>query len=339
MKISVVGATAYTSRELIRILARHPEAEIVHLGGRREGNPPLSAIFSSLRGVCDLPVLGLHPDDASEKPDLAFFTLPHGVSHQYVPEYLSAGVRCIDFSADYRLTDLSVYEAWYGEHGDPGNFGRAAYGVTELWRDAIAEADLVAVAGCYPTAAVLALAPLVRNGLVGLGDVVVDAKSGVSGRGNKPNEGSMFCECNEDVRAYSVAGHRHEPEMEQALAALCPEGAGQVDVTFVPHLVPMDRGIQCSVYGRLTREAAGAELQALYEEFYADEPFVRVMAPGEQPRTKDVAFANYCDVAVTARGRRVIATSAIDNLMKGASSQAVQDMNVMFGLEETTALL
>jgi N-acetyl-gamma-glutamyl-phosphate reductase len=339
MKISVVGATAYTSRELLKILARHPEAEIVHLGGRREGNPPISEVFTGLRGVCDLPVLGLHLADAPEKPELAFFTLPHAVSHQYVPEYLEAGVRCIDFSADYRLRDLSVYEAWYGEHGDVEHFGTAAYGVTELWRDEIAGAELVAVAGCYPTAALLAVAPLVRAGLIDLAGIVVDAKSGVSGRGNKPNEGSMYCECNEDVRAYSVGGHRHEPELEEALGRLCPEGAGAVDVAFVPHLVPMDRGIQSSVYATLTRDAEGEELQALYEEFYAGEPFLRVLPPGEQPRTKDVAFTNFCDVAVTARGRRVIATSAIDNLMKGASSQAVQDMNVMFGRDETTALL
>ncbi|MHC4592457.1 MAG: N-acetyl-gamma-glutamyl-phosphate reductase [Planctomycetota bacterium] len=337
MKISVVGATAYTSRELIRLLAGHPQAEIVHLGGRREGDPSIADIFTSLRGICDLPVAGLHVDDAPEKPDAAFFTLPHGLSQQYVPEYLKAGVRCVDFSADYRIADLDVYKAWYGEHEDPDNVPRAVYGIPELFRGDIAETDLVANPGCYPTGVALGLAPLLKAGLIEPDDIVVDAKSGVSGRGNKPNEGSMFCECNEDVRAYSVGGHRHEPEMEQVLSAVAGKG---VSVTFVPHLVPMDRGILSTMFVRLARQASEDELQGALEEAYAGEPFVRVRPAGEQPRTKDVAFTNYCDVAVTSRGpERAVITAAIDNLMKGAASQAVQNMNAMFGLAETTGLL
>ncbi len=337
MKISVVGATAYTSRELLRILARHPEAEIVHLGGRREGNPPVSDVFSSLRGICDMPVIGMRLDDAPEKPDVAFFALPHGLSHQCVREYLDAGVRCVDFSADYRLADLATYEKWYGKHGDPENLGRAAYGIPELFREQIASADLVANPGCYPTGVALGLAPLVRADVIETDAIIVDAKSGVSGRGNKPDEGSMYCECNEDVRAYSVSGHRHEPEMEHALALL---GATAVEVTFVPHLVPMDRGILSTIYARLKKPAAGEGLTHLLREFYAGEPFVRVLPAGQQPRTKDVAFTNYCDLAVTVRrGDRAVVTAAIDNLMKGASSQAVQNMNAMFALDETMGLL
>jgi len=337
MKVSIVGATAYTSLELIKILARHPDAEIVHLGGRREGNPPISRVFSALKGICDLPVLGLYPDDAPEKPDVAFFCLPHGLSAEFVSAYLDAGIRCIDFSADYRLDDLAVYEAWYGEHKDPENLPRAIYGLPELMRTQIAGADLIANPGCYPTGVILGLAPLVRAGLVDTSNIVVDAKSGVSGRGNKPDPGSLYCECNEDVHAYSVTGHRHEPEMERGI---CLAGADRAQVTFIPHLVPMDRGILATTVVRMTRASDDVELQELFEDAYADEPFVRVRTAKEQPRTKDVAFTNYCDVAATVRrGRTAIVTTAIDNLMKGASSQAVQNLNVMFGLEETAGLL
>ncbi len=332
LKISIVGATAYTSLELIKILLRHPEAEIVHLGGRREGNPPISSVFPSLRGLCEMPLLGLEPQDAPEKPDVAFFTLPHGVSQNYVPSYLEAGIRCVDFSADYRFDDPELYEKHYGKHSDPQNLGRAVYGIPELFRDRLSGADLIANPGCYPTCALLPLAPLVRAGLIDASETVVDAKSGLSGRGNKPDPGSMYCECNENVQAYRVGTHRHEPEMERGLRLL---GARDARVLFVPHLVPMDRGILSTIYVRLSREASGEELQQTCEQFYAEEPFVRVLPSGEQPRTKNVAFTNCCDIAVTAvGGGRAVLTAAIDNLARGASSQAVQNMNVAFGLDE-----
>jgi N-acetyl-gamma-glutamyl-phosphate reductase len=254
-----------------------------------------------------------------------------------VREYLEAGIRCIDFSADYRLDDLSVYEAWYGEHKDPENVSRAVYGIPELFRDQIAVADLVANPGCYPTGVTLGMTPLVREGIADPTDIVVDAKSGVSGRGNKPSEGSMFVECNEDVRAYGVTGHRHEPEMERAIALATGK---EVGVTFIPHLVPMDRGILAASVAPMAWCANDDELQQVLEEAYAGEPFIRVRSAGDQPRTKDVAHTNYCDVAAAGRKyQKVIVTSAIDNLMKGASSQAVQNMNVMFGLRETMGLL
>jgi N-acetyl-gamma-glutamyl-phosphate reductase len=337
VKVGIVGATAYTSLELIKILARHPEARIVHLGGRRDGSPLISDVFTSLKGVCQLPLLGLYPDDAPEQPDVAFFCLPAGTAAELVSEYLDAGVRCIDFSADYRFDDLALYEAWYGEHKDPENVARAVYGIPELFRDQIAGAELVANPGCYPTGVAIGLTPLVRAGIADPSDITVDAKSGVSGRGNKPSEGSMFMECNEDVRAYGVTGHRHEPEMERALWLATGKS---VNVTFIPNLVPMDRGILAVSVAPMLRPADDAELQAVLEEAYAGEPFVRVRTAEGQPRTKDVANTNYCDVAAVARkGRKVIVTSAIDNLMKGASSQAVQNMNVMFGLKETLGLL
>ncbi len=336
MKVGIVGATAYTSRELIGILMRHPEADLVYLGGRREQQPRISQIFPELKGICDMrvEVLGEEPPRGL---DAAFFTLPHGVSQDYVPRFLEAGVRCVDFSADYRLDDLEVYRAWYGEHRDPANVERAVYGLPELTGRAVARAALVANPGCYPTAVALGLAPLVREGIVDGADVVVDAKSGVSGRGNKPSVGSMFCECNEDVRAYKVTGHRHEPEMERALRLA---GAAAPQVTFIPHLVPMDRGILATMVTPLSRSARDEELHEVLERFYADQPFVRVRSAQEQPRTKAVAFTNYCDVAAAVRrGEKAIVTAAIDNLMKGAASQAVQNMNIMFGFDQTAGLL
>jgi len=336
MKVSIVGATAYTSHELIRLLLRHPQAKIVHLGGRREGAPRISDIFPALRGLCDMPLAGLEPDDAPEKPEVAFFTLPHQVSFLHVPKYLAAGIRCIDFSADYRFEDAALYKRCYGEHKDPANLKHAAYGIPELFHERIRSADLVGNPGCYPTAALLGLAPLIKERLIAEDSIIVDAKSGVSGRGNKPEAASMYCECNENVEAYNIGVHRHEPEIEYGLKLM---GARKAQVLFVPHLVPMDRGILATIYATLTRKATGEELQGVFERFYAKAPMVRVLPAGKQPRTKDVSLTNYCDVAVTpVRGDRVVITSAIDNLMRGASSQAVQNMNVMFGLDDAMGL-
>jgi len=336
MKVAIIGATAYTSHELIRLLLRHPEVEIVHLGGRREGTPRISDIFPSLRGLCDMRLGGLEPADCPVKPHVAFFTLPHGVSQRYVPLFLREGVRCIDFSADYRFESPEQYARAYGEHGDPENLGRAVYGVPELFRERIRGAQLIANPGCYPTAVLLGLAPGVRAGLVDADDVIVDAKSGVSGRGNRPDPGSMFCRCNENVEAYKVGVHRHAPEMERGLRLL---GAQQPRVLFVPHLVPMDRGILATIYVRLARELSQQELQRAWEAFYRDAAFVRVLGEGRQPCTKDVMHSNLCDIAVTVvPGGRAVVTSAIDNLSRGAASQAVQNMNVALGLEEGLGL-
>jgi N-acetyl-gamma-glutamyl-phosphate reductase len=336
MNVSIVGATAYTSLELIRYLVRHPVVDIVHLGGRREGNPPLSDVFPSLRGICDMRLSGLNPEDSPEEPDVAFFTLPHHVSHQYVPRYLDAGVRCIDFSADYRFRSLETYQAYYGEHADPGNLERAIYGIPELFRDDLAGAHLIANPGCYPTSVLLGLAPLVAHGLIDVSDIIVDAKSGVSGRGNKPSRGSMYCECNENMSPYKVGSHRHAPEMEQGMELLGQPGAR---VLFVPHLTPMDRGILSTIYVRLTQEGADEDLQQACEDYYADESFVQVLPAGEQPRTKDVSNTNYCHMAVTRlEGERAVIASCIDNLARGAASQAVQNMNVSLGLEENLGL-
>lgn len=337
MKVSIIGATAYTSLELIRLLLRHPAVEIVHLGGRREGNPSISSIFPSLKGLCEMRLSGLDPSDAPREPDVAFFTLPHQVSHQYVPRYLEAAVRCIDFSADYRLRDRAIYEAHYGEHGDADNLPRAVYGIPELFREEIAGSSLVANPGCYPTSVILALAPLVAEGLLDVSGVVVDSKSGVSGRGNKPSPGSMYCECNENISPYKVGSHRHAPEMEQGLELL---GGEDADILFVPHLVPMDRGILSTIYVDLAGSVTQKTLRNRYEDYYGEERFVRIMPGGEQPATKNVAGTNFCDIAVTLVGdRRAVVSSAIDNLARGAAAQAVQNMNASFRLEEHLGIL
>lgn len=336
VKVAIQGATAYTSVELIKLLSRHPEVEISHLGGRREGEPRISELFSHLKGICDMRLGGLMPDDLDEEPDVAFFTLPHGVSHTYVKPFAERGIRCIDFSADYRFTDLEIYEKFYGDHGDPDHFGTAPYGIPELFRDDIRDAALVGNPGCYPTSVVLGLAPLVDESLIEVTDIVVDSKSGVSGRGNKPSRGSMYCECNENLYAYKIGVHRHEPEMEHGLNLL---GADRASVCFTPHLVPMDRGILSTMYVRLTQDVDTEALYACLRDYYGKEPFVRVKPPGQQPHTKDTSFTNYCDIAaVRAGGYRAVVTSAVDNLLRGASSQAVQNMNVMLGLEESLGL-
>lgn len=337
IRVAIEGATAYSSQELIRVLLRHPEVEIVHLGGRREGAPRISEIFPDFYGILDLRLGGLTPDDLPDDVDVAFFTLSQTVPLQYIPAFLQKGIKCVDFSADYRFADVKVYEKWYkASHTSPALSAEAAYGIPELFRDKLRGAQLVGNPGCYPTATLLGLAPLAKAGLIDTSQsVIVDAKSGVSGRGNKLQEGSLYCDCNENISAYAVTGHRHQPEVVQGLQML---GVEKEDLCFIPHLVPMDRGILATIYCTVTD--TGVDLQKLYEDFYADERFVRVLPAGAQPRTKSVAFTNFCDVAPTrAASGHVVVTSAIDNLMKGAASQAVQNMNAICGLPEETGLL
>lgn len=336
VRVAVIGATAYSSQDLIRILVGHPEVKIVHLGGRREGAPHVAELFPEFQGLLDLRLGGLTPADVSAPVDVAFFTLSPTVSMQFVPKWVEAGVRCVDFSADYRFSDVQVYEAAYETTHTSADLSREArYGIPELFRDGLKGCRLVANPGCYPTAALLGLAPLVRKGLVPAGSlVIVDAKSGVSGRGNKLDEGSLYCSCNENFAAYSVRSHRHQPEIAQGLGKL---GQERPAVCFVPHLVPMDRGILSTIYVQSGDTAT--DLQKLYEDFYAGEPFVRVRPAGKQPRTKDVSFTNFCDIAVTRhKSGPIVVTSAIDNMMKGAASQAVQNMNAMLGLDERLGL-
>ncbi|MAG94975.1 MAG: N-acetyl-gamma-glutamyl-phosphate reductase [Planctomycetaceae bacterium] len=333
--VAVLGATGYTALELIKILLRHPQAEITALTTRQDDGPHVSSVHPALAGRLDLTCENLTPAQVAERADVVFCALPHGASMAAIPELLSSGARVVDLSADYRLSDPGVYEQWYGlVHTDPTRLGSTVYGLPELFADEIPGKDLVANPGCYTSTSILGLAPLLAGDLIEPTGIVIDAKSGVSGAGRSPKLATLFAECNESVTAYSVGNHRHTPEIDLILSR---NSGKQVEVVFTPHLMPMDRGILCSIYTRPTREMTQAELLDVYRAFYADKPFVRVVE--QIPRTKDVSGTNYCDITVRANRGTLVVFSALDNLIKGAAGVAVQNFNLMIGAPETTALL
>jgi len=336
IRVSVIGATGYAGLEAIRILAQHPQARVVSLPSRREPGTPIWTIHPELRRRCDLTLSALHPEAIASGCDVAISCLPHGASHKHCAALRKLGVKVVDVSADYRLKDLAEYEKWYEtSHEDPNGLDEAVYGLPELFADEIRTASLVANPGCYPTAAILALAPLLAEGVASESGIVVDAKSGVSGAGKKPTDATHFPRANEDLTPYAVGTHRHSPEIVNVLSDLAGRDA---DVLFVPHLAPMNRGILATCYARKTKDVSDEDLHGIYSAFYAGAPFVRVLEPGTYPATADVAHTNYADISVRACGDRIVAMSAIDNLVKGAAGQAVQNMNLMFGLEETLGL-
>ena len=334
IKIGIVGGTGYTGVELLRLLATHPQSELVAITSRAEAGRPVADLYPNLRGHVALAFS--EPDPAVLAGcDLVFFATPNGTAMQMVPGLLDAGVKVIDLAADFRLRDAALWSQWYGmEHACPELLAEAVYGMPELNRDMIKAARLVANPGCYPTATALGFLPLVENGLVDTSSLVADCKSGVSGAGRGANAAMLMGEVGESFKAYGVAGHRHLPEIRQTLGWV---GDKPVGLTFVPHLLPMIRGIHATLYGRLTAEA---DLQALFEERYADEPFVDVLPPGSHPETRSVRGVNHCRIAVhrPQGGDTVVVLSVIDNLTKGAAGQAVHNMNLMFGLPETTGL-
>ena len=337
LKAAVLGPTGYSGLELIRILLRHPEAEIAYLGSRRPERPHISAIWPCLRGMLDMRCEPIAAEEMPDDIDIAFTALPHVVAMEHVPSLRARGFKVVDISADYRLKDAAVYKKWYDhEHMDPDGLAEAAYGLTELNRAQIAGAGLVANPGCYPTSVLLGVAPLLKEGLAADAPIIADSKSGVSGAGRKPSEISHYPECNEAISAYKVAAHRHGPEMEQIAAEIA---CRPCTIHFVPHLAPMDRGILSTCYVSLKQARSAEELKAIYSGFYAGETFIRVRTDDSLPSTKDVWGTNFCDIAVRAAGDTAIVISAIDNLVKGASGQAVQNMNVMFGLDEEAGLL
>ena len=335
IKVGIVGGTGYTGVELLRLLAAHPQVVLQVITSRADAGTPVYQMFPSLRGFVDLAFT--HPDQAQlEKCDLVFFATPNGIAMQQVRALLEAGVKVIDLAADFRLQDISLWEKWYGmPHGCPDLVAEAVYGLPEINRSQIKSARLVANPGCYPTAVQLGFIPLLEAGVIEPNSLIADAKSGVSGAGRKVEMGNLFSEASDNFKAYGVAGHRHLPEIKQGLARAAANK--EIGLTFVPHLTPMNRGIHATLYGRLTREA---DLQALFEQRYANEPFVDVMPAGSLPETRSVRGANHCRIAVyrPQGGDTVVVLSVIDNLVKGAAGQAVQNMNIMFGLPETTAL-
>ncbi|RTZ57947.1 MAG: N-acetyl-gamma-glutamyl-phosphate reductase [Gammaproteobacteria bacterium] len=333
IKTGIIGGTGYTGVELLRILAKHPDVTLSVITSRSEAGRPVADLFENLRGHVDLAFS--EPDIGALKAcDVVFSATPNGIAMTMADELLDAGVRLIDLAADFRIRDLAVWEKWYGmKHACPKRVAQAVYGLPEVNRADIAKASLIANPGCYPTAVTLGFMPLLKAGLIDPARLIADVKSGVSGAGRGAKVSTLFSEMGESFAAYAVPGHRHQPETAQTLASMT---SGEVGLTFIPHLLPMIRGIHATLYADLTGEA---DLQSLYEAAYAEEPFVDVLPAGSHPSTRSVKSANTCRIAVHQLDqRRVVILSVIDNLVKGAAGQAVQNMNIMFGLEETQAL-
>ncbi len=334
IKVGIVGGTGYTGVELLRILVTHPGVELAAITSRKEAGMLVAELFPSLRKRVALKFSD--PATAQlEKCDVVFFATPNGVAMEQTPALLKAGVRVVDIAADFRIKDVAEWQKWYGmTHACPEVVAEAVYGLPEMNRDLIKKARVVANPGCHPTSIQLGFLPLVETGVVDIDHLIADAKSGVSGAGRKAETHLLFAEASDNFKAYGVSGHRHMPEIAQGLSRAAGKKVG---LTFVPHLTPAIRGIHATLYGRLTQEV---DVQALYERRYAAEPFVDVLPPGSHPDTRSVRGANVCRIAVhrPGGGDTVVVLSVIDNLVKGAAGQAVQNMNLMFGLPEGTGI-
>lgn len=334
IRVGIVGGTGYTGVELLRLLSAHPQVELAAITSRAEAGRRVDDLFPNLRGHC---ALEFTPPDLSALGacDVVFYATPHNVAMQMVPELLETGTRVIDLSADFRLRDAELWARWYGEqHACPELLSEAVYGLPEVNRERIAGARLVACAGCYPTAVQLGFIPLLKAGVIDTSTLIANAASGVSGAGRQARVDNLVSEASDNFKAYAVEGHRHLPEIEQGLSDVAGK---DIRLTFVPHLLPMIRGIHATLYARLTAEL---DLQALFEEHYRDEPFVDVLPAGQWPQTRSVRGANVCRLAVARPQQRdtVVVMAVEDNLVKGASGQAVQAMNIMFGLDESVGL-
>ncbi|MGD8710802.1 MAG: N-acetyl-gamma-glutamyl-phosphate reductase [Ectothiorhodospiraceae bacterium] len=335
IKVGIVGGTGYTGVELLRLLSRHPQVEISEITSRGQAGMPVTEMFPNLRGVLDLTFAQPDPERLAGC-DAVFFATPNGTAMQHVPGLLDRGVRVVDLGADFRLKDLAAWSRWYGmEHACPEVVEEAVYGLPELNREAIRTARLVGNPGCYPTCVVLGLLPLLEAGVVETDRILVAAASGVSGAGRQPKQHTLLCEANESFKSYGAAGHRHHPEIFEGLSGIA---GGAVGLTFVPHLIPMTRGMHGTLFARVTD--VGVDLQTLFETRYRDEPFVDVMPAGSHPETRTVRGTNLCRLAVHrgVESGEAVVLSVIDNLTKGAAGQAVQNMNLMFGFDESAGL-
>jgi N-acetyl-gamma-glutamyl-phosphate reductase len=337
IKVGIYGASGYTGQELMRLLLGHPEAKVVVATSRRFAGAPVSEIYPALSGRTDLVYTNETPEAMAGLVDFVFLALPHGVSMEIAPAFVRAGKKIVDLSADFRIRDLASYEAWYGRHSAAGMLPEAVYGLPELHREKIRKTCLAANPGCYPTSIILGLAPALRSRWIDPSSVIADSKSGVSGAGREPQIGSLFCEVDGGFKAYKVGSHRHTPEIEQELSILAGR---EIRISFTPHLLPVKRGILSTIYAKLETDRTAEDAVALYREFYREEPFVRICRAGQFPNLSSVVGSNFCDigVAVDKRTGRLIVVSVIDNLIKGASGQAIQNMNLMSGLPEGTGL-
>jgi N-acetyl-gamma-glutamyl-phosphate reductase len=338
LNIAIVGSSGYTGGELYRILLHHPGVTVTTVTSEKSAGKPLTDIFPHLLGLTDLICEPLDPESIAKKANFVFLALPHVTAQAAAYRFHKLGVKVVDLSADYRLADAAVYEKWYEHsHQYPDLLKSAVYGLPELHREKIRKASLVANPGCYPTSAILGLAPAIAKDMIDVSTIVVDSTSGVSGAGRSVSLAHHYPEVNEGFMAYKVGTHRHTPEIEQEISLIA--GAA-VTLSFTPHLAPMNRGILSTIYGKLTAPVDTEQLHAAYHAFYEIEPFVRVLPPGQYPNVRNVRGSNFCDIGVYADDRtgRAVIVTAIDNLVKGASGQAVQNMNLMMGFAETAGL-
>jgi N-acetyl-gamma-glutamyl-phosphate reductase len=339
LKVAICGGSGYTGAELLRILTAHPGVEITAVTSERSAGKRVADVFPHLHQYGSLAYEPLDKERLCSKADLFFMALPHATSQEAVDFFVGEGKKVVDLSADFRLKDPGVYEEWYrAPHKYRETLDKSVYGLSELYRKNIANADIVANPGCYPTSALIGLYPALSYGFVDPDTIVIDSKSGASGAGRQSDVSFSYCEVNDGLKAYGIGSHRHTPEIEQELTALAGR---RVVVNFTPHLIPMDRGILSTIYARLTGKAGTEELIEAYRHAYAREPFVRVLDAGAFPNVKHVRGTNFCEVGVSVNKRTstLIILSAIDNLVKGASGQAVQNMNIMTGFDETAALM
>ncbi len=335
IRVGIVGATGYTALELLKILLRHPNVKVTQLTSRDASNPPLDSVHTSLRERLNLNLSVLDIETFAKNVDCAFCCLPHAASAEIIAQLLEHNIKVVDFSADYRLNDVGTFEQTYNvTHPDPERVGSVPYGIPELFRDKIKQADLVANPGCFPSSALLPLAPLIQQELIETTPVIVDSKTGISGAGRKANLKFHFPECNESVGAYAIGTHRHMPEIDQIINRF---SGLNISTVFTPHVIPMDRGILSTIYVKPKSGVTAEAIQTHLEKFYASETFVRVSET--PPTTKDVAYTNFCDVNVQTSRDMIVIVSALDNLIKGASGAAVQNFNLMYGYPESTALL
>lgn len=337
IRVAIAGASGYTGFELLRILCSHPSVRVTLITSRQQKGQRIDEFYPALKRHCALVFEDTDPEKLAESSDLVFTALPHQASMDIVPGLLARGVRVVDLSADYRLRDPEIYEKWYSEHKTPELLREAVYGLAELYREKIRTARLVANPGCYPTSVILATAPVLSRGLIDPESIIADSKSGVSGAGRGVSLDLHFCEVNEGFRAYKVAEHRHTPEIEQELSVL----AGRpVVINFTPHLVPMSRGILSTVYSSLKPGIGAKDVEEAFRDYYSDELFVRLCNRDQLPVSLQVRGSNYCDLGwrIDERTRRLIVISVIDNLTRGASGQAVCNMNIMCGLPEDTGI-
>lgn len=338
IKVAICGGSGYTGAELLRILLLHPEVEVTAVTSERSAGKRVTDLYPHLHKYAHLVYENLEKEKVLKKADLFFMALPHGASQEAVDYFFKKGKKVIDLSADYRISDAAVYEEWYKTpHNYKTTLKKAVYGLPELYRKRIQKAKLVANPGCYPTSAILGLCPALKKGLLDINSITVDSKSGTSGAGRKADVAFSYCEVNEGFKAYGIGVHRHTPEIEQEISGIAGKS---IKINFTPHLVPMDRGMISTIYGKLVKGVDTSGVLAAYKKFYAKEPFVNVLEEGRYPNAKNVRGSNYCEIGlkVNKRTDTLIIVSAIDNLVKGASGQAVQNMNIMMGFDETTGL-